>query len=209
MIIGGDEGLMEEGLHIYFRNIPASMFTAFRCFTGECVGEKGQPLPHMLALRYGVAFVFTYVVCYMLVTMGIFNVILAVYVDITMRAAKETDAANAEQHARESIRVARCARELVKKFAAAYREYDDGKDKSLGVLSSMELSNVQGFSPGVTGVYAEDDALEQTEISKDLFLVIIQDHYVQELMDELDLPPDRANLFEVAVQQNLTPTASK
>ena len=26
---------------------------------------------------------------------------------------------------------------------------------------------------------------------------VIQDHSVQTLMDELDLPPDRANLFEV------------
>ena len=58
-------------------------------------------------------------------------------VDITMKAAKENDAVNMEQHARESIRVARCARELVKKFAVAYREYDDGKDRTLGVACQL------------------------------------------------------------------------
>ena len=54
--------------------------------------------------------------------MGIFNVILAVYVDITMRAAKENDTMNAEQYSRESVRIARTTRELLKKFATAYHQ---------------------------------------------------------------------------------------
>ena len=37
-----------------------------------------------------------------------------------MKAAKENEAVTAEQHARESIRIARTTRELLKKFAAAY-----------------------------------------------------------------------------------------
>eukprot|EP00913_Durusdinium_trenchii_P023569 g22144.t1 len=73
----------------YFKNIPASMFTAFRCFTGECVNREGQPIHEMLAEAFQLPFIIGYVACYMLVTMGIFNVILAVYVDITMKAAKE------------------------------------------------------------------------------------------------------------------------
>ena len=36
-----------------------------------------------------------------------------------MKAAKENEAVTAEQHARESIRIARTTRELLKKFAAA------------------------------------------------------------------------------------------
>lgn len=35
-------------------------------------------------------------------------------------------------------------------------------------------------------------------ITKELFLLVIQDRCVQRLMDELDLPPDRANLFEAS-----------
>ena len=38
---------------------------------------------------------------------------------------------------------------------------------------------------------------EGIAITKDLFLLVIQDRGVQQLMDELDLPPDRANLFEI------------
>ncbi|CAE6953421.1 unnamed protein product [Symbiodinium sp. CCMP2592] len=125
--------------------------------------------------------------------MGIFNVILAVYVDITMRAAKENDVNSAEQYARESIRVARCARELLKRFATAYRELSDADHgpSAVEMMSSME------FTSNRAGVFTDDDVHDQIEISKELFLVVIQDRGVQQLMDELDLPPDRANMFEV------------
>jgi len=192
MALGGQ--LEVDGdLSPYFRTIPASMFTAFRCFTGECVNSQGHPMTDALATKFGLTFIIPYVASYMLVTMGIFNVILAVYVDITMRAAKENDVYNAEQHARESIRVARCARELLKRFATAYRELSDADHGSsaVGKISSME------FTSNRAGVFTDDDNHDQIEISKELFLVVIQDRGVQKLMDELDLPPDRANMFEV------------
>ena len=50
------------------------------------VNDSGQPLHSLLAAEFGVTFVAGYVASYMLVSMGIFNVILAVYVDITMKA---------------------------------------------------------------------------------------------------------------------------
>ena len=48
---------------------------------------------------------------------------LAKQVDIMMRAAKENDAKGAEQTKRESIRVARTTRELIKIFSAAYNAF--------------------------------------------------------------------------------------
>ena len=50
------------------------------------VTDSGQPLHSLLAAEFGVPFVAGYVASYMLVSMGIFNVILTVYVDITMKA---------------------------------------------------------------------------------------------------------------------------
>ena len=76
------------------------------------VDVRGTPLPSLLAGEFGVPFVLGYVISYMIVTMGISNVILAVYVDITMRAAKESEANTAELHARESLRIARTASSL-------------------------------------------------------------------------------------------------
>ena len=143
-----------------------------------------------LATKFGLTFIIPYVASYMLVpasvthvaivrprvsvnqvTMGIFNVILAVYVDITMRAAKENDVNSAEQYARESIRVARCTRELLKRFATAYRELSDADHgpSAVEMMSSME------FTSNRAGVFMDDDVHDQIEISKELFLVVIQD----------------------------------
>ena len=44
---------------------------------------------------------------------------------------------------------------------------------------------------------AQDGMHDRTEITKEMFLLIIQDRGVQKLMNELDLPPDRANMFEI------------
>eukprot|EP00913_Durusdinium_trenchii_P023570 g22145.t1 len=48
-----------------------------------------------------------------------------------------------------------------------------------------------------TNVFAEDGGHDKIAITKELFLLVVQDPSVQALMDELDLPPDRANLFEI------------
>jgi len=40
------------------------------------------------------------------------------------------------------------------------------------------------------------DDMEMT-VSKELFHLVIQDREVQRLMDELDIPPDRAHLFDI------------
>eukprot|EP00439_Symbiodinium_sp_Y106_P026351 s2486_g3.t1 len=179
----------EDGLHRYFANIPESMFTAFRCFTGECISDAGRPIQALLAEKFGLAFVLPYVACYMLVTMGIFNVILAVYVDITMRAAKENEATTAEQHSRESIRIARVTRELLKKFASAHHQFQEDDRATAASRPRLEINH--------TSFFTDDEINETMEISKELFMLVIQDYSVQSLMDDLDLPPDRANLFEV------------
>lgn len=194
--VGNDQRTKDVHLDEYFHNIPASMFTAFRCFTGECMNEAGQPITHMLAAQFGLPFILAYVASYMLVTMGIFNVILAVYVDITMRAAKENDATTAEQYSRESVRIARTTRELLKKFAGAYHQFQNLEEPDIAdALHGKSKSRIDVGSSA--GLFADEEIMENIAISKELFLLVIQDHHAQSLMDELDLPHDRANLFEI------------
>lgn len=177
--------LAEIGLHAYFYNIPTTMFTAFRCFRGDCVNDQGHSLTSVLSREFGFLFVLGYIASYMLVTMGIFNVILAVYVEITMRSAKESD----EQYVFESIGVARATRELLKKFAAAHHVFHILEDHT-AELSQLEISQS-------ATLFTDDELQDNIEISKELFLLVIQDRGVQRLMDDLDLPPNRAHLFEV------------
>lgn len=183
---------LDGTLQNLFRSVPSTMFTAFRCYSGECITEDGLPVALLLSNQFGWFFVLLYVAGYMLVTMGIFNVILAVYVDITMKAARENEARTSEQHERESIRVARLTRELVKKFKIAVetRKNNDEEEDDL----SRSPSGIKARS--ASGENEEEGPSDQIQISKELFLLVIQDRQVQRLMDDLDLPKDRANLFE-------------
>ncbi|OLP77795.1 Voltage-dependent calcium channel type A subunit alpha-1 [Symbiodinium microadriaticum] len=54
-----------------------SMFTLFRCFTDGCVARDGRPLNELLAQEWGV---FMYVG----VTLGLFNLIMAIFIDNVM-----------------------------------------------------------------------------------------------------------------------------
>jgi len=197
MTIGNSKEAEDMNLSQYFFNIPKSMFTAFRCFTGECVNDEGKPIHALLADLLGLPFIICYVASYMLVTMGIFNVILAVYVDITMKAAKETDAVTAEQYSRESIRIARTTRELLKKFSLAHHVFHLNYGEEEEEEKAEESTRTKLAKMKTTNLFAEDGLHDKIAITKELFLLVIQDQTVQALMDELDLPPDRANLFEI------------
>ena len=59
---------------------PPPLKALYQPHAGECVSDNGQPLQSLLSAEYGLLFVVGYVSSYMLVSMGIFNVILAVYV---------------------------------------------------------------------------------------------------------------------------------
>jgi len=91
----------------------------------------------------------------------------------------------------ESLRVAHLTKRLLKKFCRAathfsediVRSQDAGKLKQ--VLSNQHID--------------DDDEVDDFDmtISKDLFLLVIQDPSVQRLFDELEIPADRAQLFDV------------
>ena len=69
-------GAMDE-----FKNIPNSMFTLFRCFTDGCSAYDGAPLAERLREMYGTPFTVGYVCVTMLVAIGIFNMIMAIFLE--------------------------------------------------------------------------------------------------------------------------------
>ena len=60
MTVGSSRVTEELGLTEYFSTVPKSMFTAFRCFTGECVNDSGQPIHSFLASAFGLPFIMSY-----------------------------------------------------------------------------------------------------------------------------------------------------
>eukprot|EP00928_Gymnodinium_smaydae_P089821 TRINITY_DN73720_c0_g1_i1.p1 TRINITY_DN73720_c0_g1~~TRINITY_DN73720_c0_g1_i1.p1 ORF type:complete len:655 (-),score=112.64 TRINITY_DN73720_c0_g1_i1:64-2028(-) len=93
----GQEYLKEEDetIRTMFPNVPTSFFTVFRCIVGsECSDSNGRPLFVLLTARYGWGFAMLYCLTMMLMTFGLFNVIVAIYVENTVAAAKYNDIYN-------------------------------------------------------------------------------------------------------------------
>jgi len=71
-----------------FGTVGRAMFTVFRCFTDGCVSLDGTPLPVYLWDTFGPFAVAAYVLCILFVIFGLFNLIMAIFVESTMKAAK-------------------------------------------------------------------------------------------------------------------------
>eukprot|EP00434_Breviolum_minutum_P007864 symbB.v1.2.006939.t1/scaffold421.1/size207896/2 len=72
-----------------FGTLMDSMMTLFRCFTDGCTAYDGTPLQERLQRKYGAAFFTGYILVFMLVTVGIFNLIMAIFIDNVMTSQLE------------------------------------------------------------------------------------------------------------------------
>jgi len=90
----------EYARHRSFETVPVAMFTLFRCFTDGCTAYDGTPLQTHLYEYYGLPFMFGYMLMYLFVTIGIFNLIMAIFIDNVMddshQRKKEELGANSE-----------------------------------------------------------------------------------------------------------------
>merc|ERR1719362_1592962 len=84
-----DTGATEKERGYTFGNIIWLMFTLFRCFTDGCNALDGKPLHAHFALRFGPIATLGYVVTYLFVTIGIFNLIMATFIDYVMTASSK------------------------------------------------------------------------------------------------------------------------
>eukprot|EP00931_Biecheleriopsis_adriatica_P004365 TRINITY_DN106047_c0_g1_i1.p1 TRINITY_DN106047_c0_g1~~TRINITY_DN106047_c0_g1_i1.p1 ORF type:complete len:618 (+),score=107.32 TRINITY_DN106047_c0_g1_i1:27-1880(+) len=70
-----------------FSTLPSAMFSLFRCFTDGCSSYEGRPLAEHLRRAFGGPFMVCYIVVMMLVTIGIFNMIMAVFINNAIASA--------------------------------------------------------------------------------------------------------------------------
>jgi len=72
-----------------FKTLPWSFFSVFRCVVGQdCSSEDGKPIFLLVTKAYGWGYGLVYCVTMLLMTFGLFNVIVAIYVENTVAAAK-------------------------------------------------------------------------------------------------------------------------
>lgn len=73
----------------YFDTVPRSMYTVFRCIFGDCSTDGGTPLPEHIFTNYGPVFAVGYASGLFVITIGLFNIISAIFVDATMASGAE------------------------------------------------------------------------------------------------------------------------
>jgi hypothetical protein len=130
----------------------------------------------------------------MTVTFGLFNIITAIYIENTMSAAKSNDEKNKQARERESLRVAHLAKRLLRNFCIAQRIAESHRGTNEDLRQSIHKELRHSKSVDFEDLNAN---MEDISISRDLYLVIIQNQDIQNTLDELDIPPDRAHLFDV------------
>jgi hypothetical protein len=79
----------EDNVYEYFNNVPRSMFTVFRCSFGDCSAKGGVPIAEFITYAYGGGYGLGYCAFVFFITIGLFNVISAIFVDSTMSVAAE------------------------------------------------------------------------------------------------------------------------
>eukprot|EP00928_Gymnodinium_smaydae_P047011 TRINITY_DN31353_c0_g1_i1.p1 TRINITY_DN31353_c0_g1~~TRINITY_DN31353_c0_g1_i1.p1 ORF type:complete len:631 (-),score=108.70 TRINITY_DN31353_c0_g1_i1:78-1970(-) len=93
----------EDTEHVYdlFHSVPRSMFTTFRCSFGDCSDPYGVPIFEYVVKHYGGFHGVFYCIFVFTVSIGLFNVISAIFVESTMAAASALQSAKKKARLRD------------------------------------------------------------------------------------------------------------
>jgi hypothetical protein len=82
-----DDDRWSENVTPYFEDVPRAMLTTFRCAFGDCSAATGVPIFEHVDTEYGVSYSLFYCGFVFTTTVGLFNVLSAVFVESTMASA--------------------------------------------------------------------------------------------------------------------------
>eukprot|EP00811_Abedinium_folium_P000709 NODE_1064_length_2626_cov_5.997999.p1 GENE.NODE_1064_length_2626_cov_5.997999~~NODE_1064_length_2626_cov_5.997999.p1 ORF type:complete len:712 (-),score=201.68 NODE_1064_length_2626_cov_5.997999:245-2380(-) len=186
MLLGRTDGrkirgdAFEDELHRCFSTLGLSIFTVFRCFTGDCTTSDGQPLAWMLADAYGLGFAMPYIFMVMGITFGLFNLIMAIYVENTLMVAKASESSHAVQ--KEEMIWTACA---IRRFI-------------LRICSVQRAANALALASVELDVEDERDSPDcAIQITRRTFAEIIKDKSVEAMFDDMGIQSERSCLFDV------------
>lgn len=195
----------EEYTNHYFSTVPRCMFLAFRCFTGDCTDANGISIIGTFSKTFGFEFEAPYVFSSMLINFGIFNLIIAVYVEATLAAARQGDDKGKSE---EEINLAyahtvKCLLKRCCAYGMFKRRGCSGANGDAGLSSMASLAQARGKTAVMKDRDHEfADCTDEFSLSKEEFADMLSDPVVQDSLDELDVPLNRLNLFEVLDSDN-------
>eukprot|EP00929_Paragymnodinium_shiwhaense_P005546 TRINITY_DN10770_c0_g2_i1.p1 TRINITY_DN10770_c0_g2~~TRINITY_DN10770_c0_g2_i1.p1 ORF type:complete len:694 (+),score=131.89 TRINITY_DN10770_c0_g2_i1:132-2213(+) len=129
-----------QRIYEYFFNVPRAMVTTFRCSFGDCTTIQGTPIFEHVDEVYGMGFSLFYCLFAFAMSIGMFNVISAIFVQSTMAAATALQNKNKKERLQnESLWASRVTVLVKAVLEACYPWRDDITDLSKEVDDIYEL----------------------------------------------------------------------
>lgn len=165
-----------------FATVPLSAFTIFRCVVGaDCTDREGWPLFPQIASEYGWGYALFYCGVEILMNFGLFNVIVAIFIENVLAGAKTNDQLLKRQRLRDNSYFGAKVMELVTLIWTTSRTARGFRDSGM-IPTSME------------GLLRE---AEDIEITPDLWKQLGQNTIFGEILRDLDVSDDdTVHLFE-------------
>jgi len=165
-----------------FSTLAKSFFTVFRCVAAsDCSDDFGRPIFVIVSEQYGWGYTVIYAFSVMLMTFGLFNIIIAIYVENTLSAAKFDDVRKKQLRIQDQEMFQEKSLEL----AMLAWSHTKGHD-----LSNLELHNMRGE--------IDLQALYDMELTEADFVKLVNYDVFSELLLELDIArEDQLNIFDI------------
>jgi len=175
-ILGAQAGV-QPNMAQAVQNVPTSMFLVFRCTIGDCTLEDGTPAVLAVTREYGWVYAVVYVLTIMVVTFGIFNLIMATFVDNALSAARKNEQIRLRGRLNDN------PRQVMKTSHLVYKLWKNQQDKL------TETDRHESF---------EYNSAVDSLIMKDVFDETFKEQEAQKLLEDLDIAEeDRMDLFDV------------
>eukprot|EP00928_Gymnodinium_smaydae_P028869 TRINITY_DN21900_c0_g2_i1.p1 TRINITY_DN21900_c0_g2~~TRINITY_DN21900_c0_g2_i1.p1 ORF type:complete len:634 (-),score=84.28 TRINITY_DN21900_c0_g2_i1:23-1861(-) len=175
----GREFLGRDDTHssyAFFRNVPQAMLTTFRCSFGDCNDSKGGPIFLAVQKEHGWIALMMYCLFVFFVSIGIFNIVSAIFLRAGVTAAQRHEA----DKRKERLRDHRLWSIMSSTIVARLLDISQGHNMSGSVMSQR-----------VEDIYT-------LEVPNSLIDELVSDDIVRAALDALDLDPnDVEHLSEI------------
>jgi len=170
----------------YFGTVPLAFFSVFRCIViGECADKSGRPLFVLVTQSNGWPYALLYCSMAVFMSFGLFNVIVAMFVENVVRAAKAKQVAQRRERLRDKMYFAKKISELLV-VILDYHDFKSSKD-------DFGHTNSTGKNPQIQDIF---ELAAELEIDRSAFERMRMDPRAQKILDELDIADeDEDNLF--------------
>jgi len=176
------------------KDVPVAMFTVYRCFIGDCADQGGRPLAVHMSDEYGFLFKVGYVISTMLVTLGLFNLIMAIFVENTLALAKLDEKRRKDNVAYEKMRVAKMMHKLVSRIIQ--RASESKRQTTLDMINSVGLRGhwrrLRDWAMGERDNNEDSSAsvpasTARVDVSREVFEVVVMEPDMQSILEDLEV----------------------